>query len=99
MAKSKTTKPQNYRLRITKAQQGHRSYTTYVVRKSDRVIYMSGDETPLALSNLIHDDAAGTRFVLEDALDGAAAAKALRDVLAKQWANNPPLMPIVEVLP
>lgn len=93
---AKKTK-QTYRLRVVHG--GMRPYNTYIVRYDDaRVAYMSGDESPLALSNLIHTDAAAMRFALEDALDGTAAAKALRGVLAAQFATNAALTPKVEVL-
>jgi hypothetical protein len=84
----------NYRLRIGAPRGGN----TYIVRKNDVVSYISSDETPLALSNLIQKDAASMRFALEDALSGSDAAKVLRAVLAHQWVNNKPLMPVVEVL-
>jgi hypothetical protein len=84
----------NYRIRITDSQ-GNR---TYLVRKNGNVSFISASETPLALNNLIQRDAAAARFQLEDATDGTAAAKALRTILADQWANNKPLTPKVELL-
>lgn len=94
-----TSKLAPYRLRIaTQNGSHHRPVYTYIVRQGDRVCYMSGSETPLALSNLIHEDAAAVRFQLEDALCGSDAAQALRAVLAVQWQQNKPMMPKVEVL-
>lgn len=87
----KTTR---YRLRIIKD-----DCRTYIVRDTaGRVSYISGDETPLALCNLIPHGAAEIRFILEDCKDGNAAAKAVRDVLAAYWQNNLPCMPRVEIV-
>lgn len=88
-------KKSDYRLKITDPSG---NYATYLTRTESRVSYFNGSETPLALSNLILDNAAETRFALADALDGNAAAKVMRDVLAKQWARNLPMMPKVTVL-
>jgi hypothetical protein len=93
-------KKSDYRLRVSRPSEGGSPpYVTYIVRKGDRVFYMSRDETPLALSNLIQGDAASVRFALEDALDGGKAAAGLRIVLAEQWQRNRALTPAVEVLP
>lgn len=86
--------PHDYRLKVT----DHNDFKTYLTRKNGRVCYISGTETPLAIANLVGDSAAGTRFALEDALNGDAAAKSLRGVLASQWENNPTKCPKVEVL-
>ena len=93
-------KPFNYRLRISEPHTGSRQTFkhTYIVRKGDVVSYISSDETPLALANLILKDAAAVRFALEDAFDGNAAAVAVRKALAEQYRNNNPLLPAVEVL-
>jgi hypothetical protein len=98
MSKDKKT---DYRLKIVEPRGGTLGdHATYIVRKGDRVSYISGDETPLALSNLLwNGQSAEMRFTLEDALDGAAAAKALREVLAEQYKNAPKdKHPKVEVL-
>jgi hypothetical protein len=89
-------KPANYRLRIRFPGSTSRNYIT---RVDGRVSYLSADETPLALSNLVSSEAAETRFALEDSFDGTLAAGQLRLVLAKIWVNNPPGQPKVEVLP
>jgi hypothetical protein len=86
-------KPENYRIRIDRERS-----KTYIVRRDGKVWYMSGDETVLALSNLVIDDAAALRFALEDAKDGAEAAKAVRTTLANQWKNNMAMMPQVVLL-
>lgn len=92
-------KPNNYRLRIILPANGTGSPThTYITRYGERVSYLSASETPLALSNLIHDDAAALRFALEDAFDGSKAAQAVRAVLTAQWKNVPARCPKVEVL-
>lgn len=84
-----------YRLRITDAQK----YATYLTRdKSGRVSYISGDETSLALANLLQSRAAETRFALEDAYSGSDASKTLRLILADIWKNNPAHCPKVECL-
>ena len=93
MPKEKKT---DYRIRIVS--QPEAPYTTYIVRKGERVLYMSASEAPLALSNLIHADAAAMRFALEDALNGSSAAAQLRSVLEEQWKNNKGMTPRVEVL-
>lgn len=61
----------DYRLKI------HGS-NTFLVRRGTHVSYISASETPLALSNLVQAQAAELRFALEDALDGNAAAQAVR---------------------
>jgi hypothetical protein len=58
----------------------------------------AANETSLAFSNLIHNEAAETRFQLEDAFDGKGAAEALKLVLYRQYRNNPKICPSVEVL-
>jgi hypothetical protein len=95
-----TGNPYSYRLHVYHPSRGEsiRSASTYIIRNKDgRVSYISSDETPLALYSLIINDAARIRFRLEDALDGNDAAKELREALLRQYANNKPLMPIVEV--
>jgi hypothetical protein len=88
----------NYRLRISSPPASGRAGLTYVTRYGDRVSYISADETPLALSNLILHGAAEVRFVLEDASDGYIAAAGLRAALKYQWERNPSMCPIVEVI-
>lgn len=85
----------DYRLRV--ADKFH-SGLTYIVRRNGRVDYISADETPLALSNLVSSDAAELRFDLEDAVDGRAAAQALGAVLDERWARNRAMKPDVEIL-
>lgn len=91
-----TTKQlREYRLRVT----DHQGVKTYVVRDlRGNVTYISADETPLALSNLVSKDAAELRFAFQDALDGTKARRALVEVLAKQWARNRLMTPTVEIL-
>jgi hypothetical protein len=88
------TRAKDYRIRITKPGDNRSSY---IVRKGTEVWYMSANETPLALANLVHSEAAEMRFALEDAADGAAAGKAIRDFLVRLWSNNPRMCPDVEV--
>lgn len=91
---SKKTTKQDYRLRVTTELKHH----TYIVRKGDRVSYISSDETPLALSNLIFQGAAEVRFALEDDTDGFVAARNLRTVLQALYKQAPDKAPKVEVL-
>jgi hypothetical protein len=63
-------------------------YATFIVRKGKNVLYYSMNETPLALSNLVGNDAAELRFALEDALCGTVAANKVRDVLKKRNSNS-----------
>ena len=59
-----------YRIRIMSGGGGR----CYIVRAVNGVVsYMSASETPLALSNLVGNEAAELRFKLEDARDGKAA--------------------------
>lgn len=93
-------KPKDYRLKISEPHTISRTSFkhTFIVRKGDRVSYISADETPLALSNLLLNGAATTRFMLEDAFDGDNAAAALSRIFAEQYKNNKALLPLVTVL-
>jgi hypothetical protein len=72
---------------------------TYIVRQpGPGLSYISSDGTPLALSNLLGDEATETRFKLEDASDALQAAQILRSTLTKQWARNPTKTPQVRAL-
>jgi len=84
----------NYRLRVVEA-----TYSTFVVRRRGRVDYISANETPLALSNLVHGEAAVTRFILEDSPDGQEAGRQLQEVLRRMWVSNLQHCPTVKVLP
>lgn len=88
------TKPKDYRLKVV----DDRGTATFFVRQNGRTFYMSGSETPLALANLVGDASAETRFALDDAFDGTAACKVLREALAKRFERNPPLCPKVTTL-
>lgn len=82
----------SYRLKITDGQ-----YVTYLTRdEKGRVSYFNGSETSLALSNLVGTRAAELRFMLEDAMNSAAAHLSLLFVLKEMWKNNPSGMPKVE---
>lgn len=84
----------DYRLRITM----HDQSRMYLVRRGKIVQYISAQETPNALSNLVQGEAAELRFWLEDAVGGQDAARKVREVLTKMWARNPDHMPKVEIL-
>lgn len=84
----------DYRIRIIDGSKNQ----SYIVRKNERVNYISASETPLALSNLVQDKAAELRFDLEDARNADDAAIAVRKILAEMWRNNPPLKPSVEII-
>lgn len=66
--------PKPFRLKLTDVF----GNTSYLVRRNDKISYVGGDETPLALSNVARGKATELRFALEDAADGADAAKAVR---------------------
>ncbi len=91
---STITRSKDYRIRITRPGDNR---STYIIRRSDEVRYLSANEIPLALADLVHGEAAETRFALEDAADGAAACKIIRDVLTRLWSNNPKMCPTVEI--
>ena len=83
-----------YRIRIMSGGGGR----CYIVRAVNGVVSnMSASETPLALSNLVGNEAAELRFKLEDARDGKAALDCLHKVLTAQWAGNPTMQPKVEL--
>lgn len=86
-------KQADYRLRIAKG-----GNLTFFTRTNGRTSYFSASETPLALSNLLLDQAATARFALQDAKNGNDAAKYLREILAHQWKNNPAQCPLVTLL-
>jgi hypothetical protein len=88
------TQFKDYRIRITKPGDNR---STYIVRRGDDVRYMNANERPLALADLLHGEAAETRFALEDARDGTSACKAVRNVLTRLWSNNPKMCPMVEI--
>lgn len=67
------TKP-NFRIKL----QGGMGHDYYVVRTKGNITFISGNETPHALSNIAGSNAAMLRFQLEDARDGNAAAKSIR---------------------
>ena len=85
-----------FRLRVT----DRSGNISYLVRRRDKtqIRYFTAGETPLALSNLVGNEAAELRFVLEDAMDDASAFKAVSDRLERQWKKNPEMMPQVEVI-
>jgi hypothetical protein len=84
MPTKKQSRP--YRLRITE----HGASVSYIVRRpSGEVRYLSRSEMPLALSNLVQGEAAELRFQLEDALDGSAAARAVRVAWQKAFRRAP----------
>lgn len=56
--------------------------TTYLVRTAGRITYINGSEKAMELHILAGDAAAELRFVLEDAEDAQAAAKAVHECLA-----------------
>ena len=83
-----------FRIRITSG--GGRCY---IVRAANGVVtYMSAQETPLALSHLVGNEAAELRFKLEDAKDGEAALACLVKVLTAKWAGNPTMRPKSELI-
>jgi hypothetical protein len=84
----------NFRLKIT----DHMKNVSFLTRKDGEVRYFTASETPLALSNLLRDRAAETRFAMEDVSDGEHAAKVLMEELSDMWRNNMPLCPKVEEL-
>jgi hypothetical protein len=71
----------------------------YIVRAANgAVTYMSAQETPLALSHLVGNEAAELRFLLEDAKDGEAALACLVKVLTAHWASKPTMQPKPELI-
>ncbi len=84
----------NFRIKIT----DHLGNVSYIVRRNDHVWYMSGSQTPLALSNLMGDDAAETEFALLDAVTGEQARQFLLASLQLKWRNNKPDCPKVFLL-
>ena len=84
----------DYRLRITM----HDQSRMYLVRRGKIVSYISANETPNALSNLVQNDAAELRFWLEDVDSGTDAALKVKGVLERMWARNVSHMPKVEVI-
>jgi hypothetical protein len=71
----------------------------YIVRAASGVVtYMSAQETPLALSHLVGNEAAELRFQLEDAKDGEAALACLVKVLTAHWASKPTMQPKPELI-
>lgn len=93
-------KKQDYRIAIRRPSHSEAGAftTTFIVRKGDRVSYISGDETPLALANLVMGNAAELRFALEDVATGGEAADKVREVLGSIWRNNTAMLPRVDVL-
>jgi hypothetical protein len=51
---------------------------SFIIRDNNKVTYCSGNETPLALSNLAGSKACELRFALQDASSGIAGADAVR---------------------
>jgi hypothetical protein len=90
--------PKPYRLRITRsAASGSTSGATYFTRDDKgRTFYFAGDETPLALSNLLGGDAAEMRFKLADAPTGNFAVDVLRHHFRGKYQHNPAAAPKVE---
>ena len=84
-----------FRIRITSGGGGR----CYIVRAASGVVtYMSAQETPLALSHLVGNEAAELRFQLEDAKDGEAALACLVKVLTAHWASKPTMQPKPELI-
>jgi hypothetical protein len=84
-----------FRIRIASGGGGR----CYIVRAANgAVTYMSAQETPLALSHLVGNEAAELRFQLEDAKDGKAALACLVKVLTAQWAGKPTMQPKPELI-
>ena len=84
----------NFRLKIER----HENPPTFIVRKDGKVCYMSGSQTPLALSNLVQENAAELSFALEDCFDARQAREAVQTVLDRVWRNNIKMRPIVHIL-
>jgi hypothetical protein len=85
-----------FRIRVT----DRSGNISYLVRRRDKtqIRYFTAGETPLALSNLVGNEAAELRFALEDAMDDASALKAVSDRLERQWTKNLEMMPQVELI-
>src|ERR1700745_2104472 len=91
-----TTNPRrDYLIKIQDIDLGN---VTYVVRKGKFVSYQNGSQTPLAMSNLVQNEATTLMWALESAQDSSAAARELTKVLTYQWRNNPTKQPRVTVL-
>lgn len=85
-----------FRLKITEKYCGCHTYITRSERGT--VHYMGSDETPLALSNLLLDEAAETRFRLEDCETAQQALAIMQEVCSHKWRNNPKMCPDVKLL-
>jgi len=85
-----------FRIRVT----DRSGNISYLVRHRDKtqIRYFTAGETPLALTNLVGNEAAELRFALEDATDDSSAFKAVSDLLQRQWKKNPEMMPQLEVI-
>jgi hypothetical protein len=90
----KAMKP--FRIRVT----DRSGNISYLVRRRDKtqIRYFTAGETPLALTNLVGNEAAELRFALEDATDDSSAFKAISDLLQRQWKRNPEMIPQLEVI-
>jgi hypothetical protein len=84
-----------FRIRLTD-RSGNISYL--VRRRENEILYFTAGETPLALTNLVGNEAAELRFALEDAMDDSSAFKAVSDRLERQWEKHPEMMPQVEMI-
>ena len=84
-----------FRLRITEKYCGCKTYLTR--NSKGRISYFSANETLQSLSNLLLNEAAEARFVMED-IEASKAAWALQQILNKKWKNNPSKTPTVEEL-
>ena len=85
-----------FRIRVT----DRSGNISYLVRHGDKtqIRYFTAGETPLALTNLVGNEAAELRFALEDATDDSSAFKAVSDLLQRKWKKNPEMMPQLEVI-
>jgi len=81
----------NYRIKMT----GNKT-RSYVIRRDGKVTFISGTESPLELSHVMHTAAAEVRFALEDAQDGLVATEFLRKALADLYDEDQ--RPAVELL-
>jgi len=88
-------KHREYRIKIT----DHLKNISYLIRteKGD-VIYVSGDEVYLALSNLAGHGAVELRFALQDAPDGTSAFHALDKFLKQKWTGNLQCKPLLQLI-
>lgn len=85
-----------FRLKITEKYCGCHTYITRSERGTVR--YLASDEMPLALSNLLLDQTAETRFRLEDCEDANKALAIMQEVCKHKWRNNPSKTPDVKIL-